>query len=823
MGEGARARRVVAGLLSFVAVATLLVVAATVAARPLHGTLDRSFGHNGRAFSDLGDAFASSEFTSMVRQPDGRLLLAATIESGGADVVIQRRGLAGNLDLGFGSGGVVSVPGMEHLSRLEALALQGDGRILVGVREDRCAPRSTVRRLLSDGSPDPSFGDEGVSAIVPLAIDRIAVDAENRTIVAGSVPRRSCGKTGPTWDLTVARVRANGTFDSSFGDGGVIRTPIAGQPTPPSVRGLAVREDGTILVASSDPYGSSGSLLALTANGAFDSGFGNGGVVELPAGPRALLALSGGEAIVAGSTSPDCCARPGDFLLSRYMADGTFNPGFGNGGQVNLDVSAVDEATALALAPDGSVVLAGGTAGTEDCRSGECVFTPILARFTPAGALDPGFGQGGRTAIEPPGGTSAYGYSPQIAALAIPPNGQILAAGGAGRDADAFVIAREPSGQPDLSFGRAGLLDEIRTLPSRTQAIGLAIEPSGEILASAWSNTGEHGGRGILLGFKSNGRSDPKIGSGAGFVPTGAMGPVRVGGGNRVYIVERRYVARFDGRGRPDENYGSNSVARLPAGFVVGSSLTRRNGKILVVGRVAHRWGMAAFQLTTRGRPDRSFGHDGLAFAGFGVKFESEAQSVAVDTKGRIVLVGRVGIDAAALRLLPGGRPDPRFGRHGRLGPLPVSGADATDVALQADGKILIAASPEAATQPGLTSLVRLGRDGARDRSFDRDGVLHVRGKASLLSVFANGRQIILVTKRGFFGDGFGVVLHAYRANGAVDRRFGRGGVASAATSQSRVFRPTAASRQPNGSIVVVGTAGKIEGSGADVELLRFR
>jgi uncharacterized delta-60 repeat protein len=823
MGEGERSRRVLMGLLGFAGVATLLIVVATAAASPLQGTLDHSFGHNGRVVSDLGVAFADSKFTSMVRQPDGKLLLTATVEKedGGTEWIVQRRGPAGDLDPSFGSGGIVSVSSLKDSSRPEGLAVQGDGRILVGGRGDECAPISTVRRLLPDGSLDPSFGNSGVSATLPLSIDRIAVDTEGRILVAGSaIFRGRCGKNGPSRELAIARVQANGSLDPSFGSGGVVRTRAEGMLEETSASGLAVREDGTILVAG----GPAGSLLGLTTNGALDSSFGNDGAVELAGGPRALLTLPGNEAMVASSTSLHCClGRPGDFLLSRYAADGTFNAGFGNGGQVSLDVGALDEASALALAPDGSVLLAGGTAGAGDCRSGECVFTSILARFSATGALDPGFGQGGWIAVEHLGEASFHSYGPQIAALAISPNGQILAAGGDERRSDAFVIAREPSGQPDLTFGRAGLVDEIRTQPSTTRAIGLAIEPGGGILVSARSSTGEHGMRGILLGFKSNGRSDPKIGSGGGFVPIGAMGPARAGGANRVYIVGEGHVVRLDSRGRPDDDYGTHGIARLPDGFRASSSLARRNGKVLVAGRVGHRRGMAAFQLTPRGRPDRSFGRDGLAFAGFGVKFESEAQSVAVDAEGRIVLVGRVGADAAALRLLSSGRPDPRFGRHGRVGPLPVLGADAMDVALQADGRILIAASPEAATQSGLTSLVRLGRNGARDRSFDRDGVLRVRGKASLLSVFANGRQIILLTKRGFFGEGFGVVLRAYRTNGAVDRRFGRRGIASAATSQSRLFRPTAASRQPNGRIVVVGTTGKNEGPGADVELLRFR
>jgi hypothetical protein len=60
MGANAHARLVLAGLLSLVAAGLFLIPTAAVVARPLRGTLDRSFGHNGCALSDLGDALASS-------------------------------------------------------------------------------------------------------------------------------------------------------------------------------------------------------------------------------------------------------------------------------------------------------------------------------------------------------------------------------------------------------------------------------------------------------------------------------------------------------------------------------------------------------------------------------------------------------------------------------------------------------------------------------------------------------------------------------------------------------------------------------------------
>jgi uncharacterized delta-60 repeat protein len=272
------------------------------------------------------------------------------------------------------------------------------------------------------------------------------------------------------------------------------------------------------------------------------STFGKGGVAESLGGPKALLVLPGDETVIASSNSntvfQSCCWNAGDFVLSRYRPDGNLNTDFDGDGRVIVDVGDFDEASALALSPDGKIVLAGGVASAEDCGAGDCAFTPILARFTPSGALDPGFGQGGRTPVAFPGGFPGYGYVPWIAALAIAPNGQILAAGGAGSRSDAFVVAREPNGQPDPSFGSGGSTSEIRTLPSWTEPLGLAIQPNDKILVSASSSAGTHAQRGILLGLTPNGRPDPMIGSGAGLVPTETMGPVRADRRGDVYQVE---------------------------------------------------------------------------------------------------------------------------------------------------------------------------------------------------------------------------------------------------------------------------------------------
>jgi uncharacterized delta-60 repeat protein len=819
MREEAHANRLVAAIAGSIAAWALLLAPAAIAAQPVRGALDPSFGHDGRIVSELGDSFGSSEFTSMLRQPDDKLLLVASFEAadGSIEGMIQRRSPSGTLDTTFGNDGTVIT------SRIQAIALQRDGGILVATNysRDRCGGGATVRRLMPNGQEDRSFGTDGCATPLLLTINQMAVQPDGRIVLAGSTGFCPCGHVNLPMQLTLVRLQLDGGLDTTFGSGGKVSIRSEDKLDDTYATGLAVRDDGTILVAGSH------SLLRLSVSGALDSSFGNDGVVEPLGEPRALLVMPGGEAVLASSSPPPCCRWPvRDFVLSRYQPDGKLNPGFGGDGRVRLEVGEVNEASALALAPDESIVLAGAEGGTGACRAGDCGFTPVLARFTASGALDPSFGQGGVTAPGIPGGTVGFEYNPRIAALAVAPGGQILAAGGAGGDSNAFVVAMNPNGQPEPGFGRAGSIEEIRTLPSSTQASGMAIGPNGRVLVSAWSNTGQHRSRTILLGLTSSGSFDDGVGSGTGFVVPGTEGELRADGHNRFYTVTTAYpghggayVARFDDHGQRDLAYGTQGKADIPAHFKIESLVVRRSGAALVVGQIAHRFGMAAFALTPNGQPNRHFGRAGIAMVGFGPEVKAAALSATFDRRGRVVLFGNEGPYAGMARLLPDGRPDPNFAYNGRQPYMPALANEESAVALAPDGGILVAAAPEAGLHPLPTTLIRFRPDGIRDRAFGHNGLVRVDAGAPMVSFFG-GHRLILVSAAGPFGE-HGVAIRSFRADGSLDRRFGHVGVVTAATAHP--LRPTAAARQPNGRIVLAGTKGGLDEPGTAIEVLRFR
>jgi uncharacterized delta-60 repeat protein len=832
---GERFRAPIAALLGSVAAMGILLVApAGGHAQVLRGVLDRSFGHGGRAFSHLGRTLADSEFTSLARQADGKLLLTGWTKAKGRYEqerigFVERRDASGGLDRSFGVEGTVAAGeiGVYDEKGVSSLAVQSDGAILFGDSANQCTSSGAVHRLLADGAPDPSFGTKGISASLPLTVDHLAVDAMGRIVVAGTLSEFHCGKNGGASELAAARLLPDGALDPGFGAGGVVRMGELGV-TGTSAGGLAVRGDGAVLVAGTE-YGGAGDLVALTPSGALDPGFGASGIVHLTSGPRAMLMTAGGDLIVAGTESLlFCCHKEGDFILSRYTPSGALDPSFGEAGIAKLAVGDVNEATALAEAAGGEILLAGQTAASDSCDPGECAFTPVLLRVDASGALDTGFGEGGWVALAQPRPPRVSGNSPHTTALAVGSGGQVLAAGSGGRGSDGFVFARTAAGDPDPSFGEGGAVYEVRTLPSSSEAVGVAIKPGGGILVSAWSDVGRRGARPLLLGFRPNGRPDRHVGGGSGFVRTNVGGALRIGARRWAYMVQptfggkRGYVSRFDPLGRRDEHYGSDGTADLPAKFLVFSFMVRRNGGVLLLGRMAGRHGMAAFQLDPRGDPGLGFGRNGLALVGFRFKAKVEAQAATVDSRERVVLLGRVGARAVGTRLLPNGRLDRRFAHRGRLVIENDFWVGSTALALGTDGGILVATSPEPA-KVGDVTLRRFGPGGSPDRSFGDGGEVRVRqGGTPRLSILADRRQILVALARGGWGEG-GVTLRAYRPDGAVDRRFGDGGVVMAATSRRRAFRLTGVGRQSDGRLVVAGTSGEIGALGARVELLRFR
>lgn len=390
----------------------------------------------------------------------------------------------------------------------------------------------------SSGSLDPIFGG-GSGKVVhdPLALrenaNAVAIDSLGRIVVAGYVV------SGINEDFLVTRYNPDGSVDTTFGGGtGVVTIDFFGQD-----RALAVAIDlsGNIVVAGAKNFELTNEAIALA------SLYPNGTVYwtlvnDVSTGKdraNAVAIDSSGRILVAGYAYNAITHL--DFALLRYNNDGGLDASFNGTGIVTTALSTGsfwDVATAIAIQPDGKIVL-GGYAVTANQDF-------ALARYNQDGSLDTSFGTGGKV-ITP------LLAEDNINAIAIDTVGSIYAAGVTGVSQD-FVLAKyTSSGYLDISFGFGFgyVTTDISGTFTNDVAYAIAIDSSGKILVGGTTASNENF---ALVRYDSySGSLDYMFGS-SGIVLTNIGGDVytsdtakaiaiqQTGSGSKIVLVGTTYV-----------------------------------------------------------------------------------------------------------------------------------------------------------------------------------------------------------------------------------------------------------------------------------------
>jgi len=279
----------------------------TVARFNSDGTQDPTFAGGGSTM--LPEMYTG--YTSAALQSDGKIVLA----SGENTWTLARLNGDGALDGSFGTGGIVTVNFGKRVSRtqLMSVAIQlvtvngtTQERIVIGGDVDGVA---AVKRFLPTGALDTSFGSGGTATAAFCGavsrINRLAIDSNNRIVAVGQMSQVSNG----TGYAALARFTTNGLLDTSFGDPsstlnstGMTGFNILGGTTNPW--GLVLDTSGRLLVSSSAYNGSRYYMATarLSAAGALDATFGNGGVVVTDfGGTTSNLSPSGGGQLAVQS------------------------------------------------------------------------------------------------------------------------------------------------------------------------------------------------------------------------------------------------------------------------------------------------------------------------------------------------------------------------------------------------------------------------------------------------------------------------------------------------------------------------------------------
>ncbi|MFL6273632.1 MAG: hypothetical protein ACJ74G_00360 [Blastocatellia bacterium] len=356
------------------------------------------------------------------------------------------------------------------------------------------------------GDLDPTFGSGG----------KVTTDFGNDYDYASAIAIQSDGKpvaagfsfaSGTDNNFALARYNLNGTLDFSFGTGGKVTTDFFGKSDV--ANDIAIQPDGKIVAAGgalNDTTGSDFALARYNSDGSLDTGFGSGGKVTtnfFRAGDTAtaIAIQPDGKIVVAGSALNDTTGS--DFALARYNNDGSLDTSFGSGGKVTTDFFGdSDEARTIAIQSDGKLVAAGtiGKSGT--------VTDFALARYNLNGTLDVSFGTGGKVT------TDFFGKNDGLGDIAIQPDGKIVAAGLALNETAGFhfALARYNSdGSLDTGFGSGGKVTTIFFGPGDL-ATTIAIQSDGKIVAAGYvfNSTSDF----ALARLNNDGSLDASFGSG---------------------------------------------------------------------------------------------------------------------------------------------------------------------------------------------------------------------------------------------------------------------------------------------------------------------
>ncbi len=168
------------------------------------GTLDGTF--DGDGISTLAFSPETDEALSMALQPDGKIVIAGCIRSGGTpnDFLHARFNQNGSLDTSFGNNGSITVPFSSTIDIALGVAVQSDGKIVAaGFGSNGTNNDFSLTRLNSDGTPDTTFdGDGKLQTAVGTSTDNgnaIAVQADGKIVVVGRTVN------GATTDFGVVR------------------------------------------------------------------------------------------------------------------------------------------------------------------------------------------------------------------------------------------------------------------------------------------------------------------------------------------------------------------------------------------------------------------------------------------------------------------------------------------------------------------------------------------------------------------------------------------------------------------------------------------
>jgi uncharacterized delta-60 repeat protein len=415
-----------------------------------NGNPDPAFGTNGTTYVDFNGG--TEELNSLSLQNDGKILLAGSSKGSSTQCALVRILPDGQPDAGFGANGkqLFREPLTSSFSQIGDVKVLGDGKVLVcGYYLLGNVYTGFLKRFLSNGTPDSSFGTNSVvtvkfsTATASNYAEKITLDANGNILVMGQyyVNRFLIG---------VARFSSSGVLDPAFSSDGMHTFGFTANGQNYTT-GIHAQTDGKILVlgyANSTTANYKGFATRLLGDGSTDNAYGSNGIATMASGTgfngiyhSALL--SDNSLLVTGEALNQNFYRG---TLFKLNASGQAAAGFGTNGLSFFSTTPASAFGNAVLPTNGGIWVAGAEYNASDNG-----YKSLVVAFSDNGQYLTNIGTAGRiylTSSQP----STFGK------VVLPTsNGYMVAGSLDNLDQDQFVARVTAGGQADPTFAASGL------------------------------------------------------------------------------------------------------------------------------------------------------------------------------------------------------------------------------------------------------------------------------------------------------------------------------------------------------------------------------
>ena len=713
------------------------------------GTLDFTFGVGGKTVTNFLEINNNGNtILSLHVLPNGKILaLGLTTQTFSPNMAVVRYNENGSIDTDFGSNGkiVSSLVGIDVLGYGGALAVQPDGKIIIAaVKMINFDPNYYIglERYLEDGSLDTSFGTAG-QAVASYGNGKsfataVALQPDGKIVVGGTYMPTNVSV------MAVMRFTTNGILDTAF-DGDGKTTTSFGAGTTGSGMTMSVNANNKIVLAGSVGSNTSSNLgvLQYNANGSLDIAFDGDGKALRP------FDLEDNYVTVNSFTrQPDgkflavfrayYALTNTDFVVRRYNSDTSVDTAFGTNGKITATFdTGLNEAQSAFVAPDGKIVVVG--------KSIPLLYDHVdfgVARYSSNGILDATLdGDGKLTTLFEKG-------NDRMKTLLVLPNDKLIAIGisdyrnannSIGRD---IILSKYNSdGSLDTSFGNSGKVLSILGQQLNTISTA-ALQPDEKIVVgNMYYNPTEATYSYEIIRYNANGSLDTTFGTNgkrpiiyyAESIIFQPDGKIIIAGSGTLDTVNYGYIiSRFNSNGTPDTSFDGDGSKLFSFGEFIYTGITimlQHDNKIVLscttsatdVDGGAAKFALARFN--SDGGLDTAFGNNGTVTTLIGYSALTDTGFLKPD--GKIIVAGKSfpgdgSINFSSVQYNSNGTIDTAYGTDGvSSSGLWFNYKEINSILLQADDKLLVVLSQQNGIQNTYDfNLRRFNPDGTYDTGF---------------------------------------------------------------------------------------------------------